>query len=788
MTAQRLTFGLINWYPFKKGASITFVGDCTEEFRRDILQRGVVEKRMPPYDYIIAVRAVEEAEDPVELLCRLQDDLTEGGHLFLACENRFSLSYFAGEHDPYTNRVMDGIENYPGMTKLNQEGTKGRCYARFELEGFLRQAGFATYRGYSILPGLLMPQQIYHWDCLPEENVEVRYTALYHHPESIFLDTAKAYDSLVQNGMFHQMAPAYLIDCCKTADFYPVRNVTTSMDRGVENATATVICEDDKVYKFALYPEGNQRIENLAANMRQLQERGIRVVSLQECEILQDTPACEDPKEIKNLLKTYDGKTLACCVMPYINAPTGLAYLRELAFSDTDAFIAKTCEFLDAIVSSSEEVLADASKELVPLYKKAYIDMVPLNSFYQDGAFIFFDQEFAEENYPIGVVLARALSIIYMGDRRLEELVPIAYFERRYGIEEKMNIYLSMGTKYIQELRNRQNLISYNRKHLLDFSTIEVNKQRINYSAEEYQRLFINLMSDIAGKWLFVFGSGMWARKFIAEYTDVITIEALLDNKEEKQGQVVDGVMVESPRILEELDPDSYKVFICIKQYDAVLRQLLEAGAKNYGIYNPNVERPAASHRGVSTAGVTFDNSSNCGCSGKASASEEVSSNMKESESGAESEAVIGKQADVPKPYHVGYIAGVFDLFHIGHLNLLRRAKEQCDYLIVGVVSDEQASHGKAHAPYVSEKERAEIVAACRYVDEAFLLSPLASGTRDVYRKYHFEVQFSGSDYEKDPTWLEEQAWLRERGSDMVFFPYTKSTSSTKLKEAIGKK
>jgi hypothetical protein len=70
-------------------------------------------------------------------------------------------------------------------------------------------------------------------------------------------------------------------------------------------------------------------------------------------------------------------------------------------------------------------------------------------------------------------------------------------------------------------------------------------------------------------------------------------------------------------------------------------------------------------------------------------------------------------------------------------------------------------------------------------VDEAFLLPVIASGIRDVYKKYHFDVQFSGSDYENDSGWLETQAWLRERGSDLVFFPYTKSTSSTKLKEAI---
>lgn len=742
MTEQLLTSGLLNWYPFKVGESITFIGDYTEEFKEDILRRGVIEKSLPPYDYIIAVRAIEETDSPIEILRKLKGDLAEKGHLFLACENRFGLSYFAGEHDPYTMRVMDGIENYPGMTEQNKKNTKGRCYARFELESFLHDAGFMSYHGYSILPGLMMPQQIYHWDCLPNENIEVRYTALYQHPESVFLDTAKVYDSLVKNGMFHQMANAYLIDCCDGDDFFVAKYVTTSMDRGKENSTATVICGNDMVHKFALYPEGAARIENLCENMKQLQERNIPTVPMQSDLIA--TGAADESRIYNNIL-------LSGCVMPYISAPTGLEYLRDLASRDTDAFIEKTCEFLDLILASSCEIPSEDGEGLAPLYEKAYIDMMPLNSFYKDGSFLFFDQEFCEEKYPIGIVLARALSIIYMGDKRLEERVPIAYFAKRYGINQKLNIYREKGDKYIQKLRNRQNLISYNSKHLLDYTTVEVNKQRINYSVDEYNRRFINLIDDISGKRIFVFGSGMWAKKFIAEYADAIEVEALLDNNENEHGKCIDGVNVKSPDILNDIDPDSYKVFICIKQYSAVLAQLFDVGVKHYGIYNPNVERPAIERR-LANANNT-DN--------------------------------VENSYNTNKKYHIGYIAGVFDLFHIGHLNLLRRAKEQCDYLIVGVVSDEQASHGKAHAPYISQNERREIVDSCKYVDETFILPPSASGTRDVFRKHHFDVQFSGSDYEHDPEWLLEQAWLRDRGANMVFFPYTKSTSSTKLKEAI---
>ncbi|MBP3602565.1 MAG: adenylyltransferase/cytidyltransferase family protein [Lachnospiraceae bacterium] len=139
------------------------------------------------------------------------------------------------------------------------------------------------------------------------------------------------------------------------------------------------------------------------------------------------------------------------------------------------------------------------------------------------------------------------------------------------------------------------------------------------------------------------------------------------------------------------------------------------------------------------------------------------------------------------KKYNVGYIAGVFDLFHIGHLNMFKRAKEQCRYLIVGVVSDEQVMREKKTMPVISFEERLEIVQSCRYVDEAVEIPIDRPSTEDAFRRYHFDVQFSGSDYENNPTWLSQKTYLQQHGSDIVFFPYTQSVSSTQLKKKLKK-
>ncbi|MDE7014755.1 MAG: adenylyltransferase/cytidyltransferase family protein [Kineothrix sp.] len=140
------------------------------------------------------------------------------------------------------------------------------------------------------------------------------------------------------------------------------------------------------------------------------------------------------------------------------------------------------------------------------------------------------------------------------------------------------------------------------------------------------------------------------------------------------------------------------------------------------------------------------------------------------------------------KKYHVGYISGVFDLFHVGHLNMFKRAKEQCDYLIVGVVTDDGVRNFKKVEPFVPFEERIEMVRSCRYVDEAVEIPLEYNDTREAYKLYHFDCQFSGSDYIDRPAWISNREFLERNGSELVFFPYTESTSSSKMKALIEKK
>ncbi|MBP1572836.1 MAG: SDR family NAD(P)-dependent oxidoreductase [Oscillospiraceae bacterium] len=130
----------------------------------------------------------------------------------------------------------------------------------------------------------------------------------------------------------------------------------------------------------------------------------------------------------------------------------------------------------------------------------------------------------------------------------------------------------------------------------------------------------------------------------------------------------------------------------------------------------------------------------------------------------------------------IGYLSGTFDLFHIGHLNLLRRAKKQCDYLIVGVHPD--ASH-KGKQTFIPFEERKAIVSACRYVDRVVDSCPEDS---DAWDKYHYDKLFVGSDYKGTERFIRYEKYFADKNVEIVYFDYTKGTSSTQIRNSISEK
>lgn len=129
----------------------------------------------------------------------------------------------------------------------------------------------------------------------------------------------------------------------------------------------------------------------------------------------------------------------------------------------------------------------------------------------------------------------------------------------------------------------------------------------------------------------------------------------------------------------------------------------------------------------------------------------------------------------------IGYMSGTFDLFHIGHLNIIKKAKENCDYLIVGV--HPSAAH-KGKETFIPFEERKEIVASCKYVDKVVDSTP---EDNTAWELYHYDRLFVGSDYKGSERFKKYEEYFADKDVEIIYFPYTKSTSSTQIRGLIMK-
>lgn len=135
------------------------------------------------------------------------------------------------------------------------------------------------------------------------------------------------------------------------------------------------------------------------------------------------------------------------------------------------------------------------------------------------------------------------------------------------------------------------------------------------------------------------------------------------------------------------------------------------------------------------------------------------------------------------KKYKIGYTTGVFDMFHIGHLNVLSRAKERCDYLIVGVTTDALCFERKKKYPIINEAERMEIVSAIRYVDK--VVQQLDMNKVDAVKKYNVDIVFVGSDWKGSEEWNQYEKEFAKYNCAVCYLDHTDGVSSSILREKI---
>ncbi len=773
--------GILQWYPFREGAKCLYIGEETDAVYEMLTDpendriRGLFVRCVKPeelsdftlqeeYDYIISIASLEKLENIADALCVLAERLAPKGHMLLGFNNRFGARYFFGDQDPYTGNIMDGIEDYRRAYSKSEDRFVGRCYDKASLVSMLTAAGLKQ-QNYSVFPDLSNMQVLIREDYKSNEDFSIRILPTFNNPSTVFLEEEYVYNSLQRNDMLHAMANAYVFDCTRLeaeVDTSDILQVTSSMGRDREDAFFTMIRKressshaDEKrgeeetviVEKLPAYAEGEKRIEKMLEIAEHLRSRGVPVIDME----LQE-------------------KSL---VMPYIDAPTAQAYLTKLLEEDENHFLEKMDEFIALVKMAGADFEGGESGEM-----PGYPDLVPLNCFYEHGHFLFFDQEFETTEYPPELAVYRAIYAMRTVIEKCDGAVTLPMLYQRYLGTEDVAKWQDLEWEFISKLRNEKAMAPYFSKVRHDFGKVYSNRQRMNFSAEEYMERFVNIFKGLEDKKVVVFGSGQFAKQFMQMYGGDYEVAAVVDNRVDVQGEDFYGVKISSPEILKQLESGSYRVIICIKNFLSVKKQLEDMGVSDFGIFDPaqRYMRERFRRGGEMSGNVTDPN------------------NVTEAGNGDIASAKIGDGAvessnkSAPRKYHIGYIAGVFDLFHVGHLEKFKMAKELCDYLIVGLVTDEGVVRYKKTTPFVPFEERKAMLEACRYVDEVVKIPPNFGGTREAWKMYGFDVQFSGSDYEDDPRWIADKEFLEEHGSTMVFFPYSEATSSSKLKELINRK
>jgi|GEM_PF-56663 len=638
---------------------------------------------------------------------KIRKYLKEEGIFILNIPNRLGTQYLCGMPFPVSDIPFEGVTGKNSDFYMTD---------RHEILQILLSAGFFhTYMHYPYPDGWIV-QMLYSDEIRPGKEVTERFSVLMDSSKNIIMDESKFLQQLAENTDISAFANDFIIECCKSEKenvALKVRYAAVSAERERARAFVTEIMDDETVIKRPLFEEGNGWARQIYMNSIALSKHNINV-----------------------LLPEIENSSLK---MRYVKSCTLSDHIREIIKSGRKAdFLRLLDRMYDQIIHSSE-VIAVTEQETV--LAKAYIEMIPVNCFWENEDFLFFDQEYTKEQCPAEYVLFRGIKDIYEFIPETESIMPIKQIKDKYHLTENWEKYLQMETEFGSQLR--QNNLYCN---LLKWKSADTAKIRNNRRLLQMETGKLRLFDPIYGienRKLILFGAGRMTEHFLNQYGVQYWPEMLLDNESSKWGEEKHGIKVHDPNDLLKLEKGSYRVVIAVKSYMPIVRQLCQMGIEqeDYRIYD----------RSFCETYLPF-------------VKEDMISDNK---------------------YNIGFVTGVFDLFHVGHLNILKNSKSRCKHLIAGVLTDELAAQDKGTRPVVPYEERAEIVRQCKYVDEVIPIDFDNTDKMIAWKALHYGCLFSGSDHENEEYWLALRTKLRSVGSELEFFPYTEQTSSTLLQQTI---
>ncbi len=376
-------------------------------------------------------------------ICKMASVLEDDEICLLAFDNRLGIKYFCGD------------------TPI------GGRYSKSEIKELLTDVGLVNHKFYSVFSDLNNPSYIFAENYIPREDISNRFFPTYNTPDTVFLKEEELYHSLINNGLFHPMANAFIVEATKSVEteLSDILQVTSTLDRKPEDAFLTIIHSNGRVEKRNIYGKGSDRFKAMISYAEALKKRGINVVDM-----------------------SITGEGLS---MPYMDSPTGQLVLKEaLLRGDMDKFFSIMDMARDSILSSSDVIKID--EELGPILEHGYVDLLPLNAFYKDEKLLYFDQEFCIDNYPVNAIVARIITTLYFGNEYLMDILDQDVLFERYGLLENKYKWYDMEHDFLKSLRNEDELQEYHRSIRRDNGIVKRNLEKMRLSADKYLEKYRN--------------------------------------------------------------------------------------------------------------------------------------------------------------------------------------------------------------------------------------------------------------------------------------------------------
>ena len=735
---SELPNGLFGWYPFEKSGKVLQIGSWFGAFTemlcsrcqtvtvvepdpyrahmtgkrlREFVDLKIVQRNIAEYcgecneKYNYVIFAVDEKFDIIpdvnaykEILTAAKSVLDKDGRILAAMPNRFGIKYFCGEPDPNTKVQFDGMtENNSGLYRFDRQ----------ELLSFVSSMEFPYAKIYYPVPDHHHTQMIYTDDYPPGPDMRERLHTYVSHKTSRLLDEWPLVERLTKNGVMHFFSNSFLVEMgngpCSEVVYSSI-----SAERARTRAFATNIMKNKVVEKIPLYDEGRAGIRQLLHNTCKLAERGISVLKIEEKE----------------------GRA----VMPYIDYQSFSKHLQEIVQEDTELFVECMDRLRDDILRSSRHVppKKNVFLEQAPdvdwgvILEQAYLEMIPVNSFWDEGEILFYDQEFTKENCPANYVMFRALKDIYHLSPEINVMLPLDAMKERYGLTATWEYFAQEEERFQTELRRRNVYSGF--FHWLRYLFDVVAKNRRMLEKGEGEREYFNLFSELDSRRIILFGAGKIMEYYFYKYGRDFPPAFIVDNNPGKWGSRIGNFEIKSPETIARLMPGTYRVIIAVKDFEPIVSQLenMGIGSDSYRIFNAEID-PLLEDR--------------------------LSTPMTD-----------GKYDD-------GYVAGKFDKFGMDDLKLFEYCKGHSWCLTVGVYTDEWIRAAENREPSIPFKERLEIVRQCKYVDRAVPVGVDSLNEIQMWRKLKFGCLFLRMEDREVPDTIWLQRKLRTLGAEVEFFP-----------------